>query len=639
MNVDQFIEHYEKRSNRLENYRKICIVLSSIVVIVLLLSNAFLNLQIRWSIYLLIFFCLVCGTLINIERQKNANTIPEKWMDDLDTDFALEVYRKLLREKKEMTYVMPLYLNLLCLTRNYEELEENYAIYMKEKNKVIKPILDVLLEHFASLMADKTLYEKLIFQHKFSKFYGVEGELNKSKARLRFRDEQKKILQMFFQKRFEQVIDEVERMHAQNRFQHLWGEVVKQQCLYYLNRRNEIYLHDAPEWMLHPLQHLMDTGEEYYYADAGKWVEQIEGDMPRANKGNRKTFFRLIVCIALISWSVNYLSADDVEKFITEERYEEKLRENGVFANEVLCFVNDEDYTVALIHGISIEQPSEEQYYFAAFDYSRKWLIEQEELKLYPLGHKLELDQYYVYEDQKENYVVFLSEEEMLVFYNGEQMWNHYEERIVDGKQILVNDFKVQEEFDKNLVRTLLNEKVFKEETYEIGNNHYDENDGSMYSFYDTFEGWELRAIDSASGSRWYKLDHTTDGGKTWETINEDPFAGEYGWVEGIAFYWGKVGYISISKYAGEYARVFLTEDGGYTFEEIVLPVEECEEMNPEEYQYYSMPEVNDEEIRITVRESRYHMEDGYVFRSEDRGKTWEYAGKEVDEFYYDKEE
>ena len=72
---------------------------------------------------------------------------------------------------------------------------------------------------------------------------------------------------------------------------------------------------------------------------------------------------------------------------------------------------------------------------------------------------------------------------------------------------------------------------------------------------------------------------------------------------------------------------------------EIVLPVEECEEMKPEEYQYYSMPEVNDEEIRITVRESRYHDKDGYVFRSEDRGKTWEYTGKQVDEFYYDKEE
>lgn len=87
----------------------------------------------------------------------------------------------------------------------------------------------------------------------------------------------------------------------------------------------------------------------------------------------------------------------------------------------------------------------------------------------------------------------------------------------------------------------------------------------------------------------------------------------------------------SISKYAGEYARVFLTEDGGYTFEEIVLPVEECEEMNPEEYQYYSMPVVNDEEIRITVRESRYHNKDGYVFKSEDRGKTWEYAGNSYD--------
>ena len=73
-----------------------------------------------------------------------------------------------------------------------------------------------------------------------------------------------------------------------------------------------------------------------------------------------------------------------MEKFITEERYEEKLRENGIFANEVLSFANDEGYTAALIHGMAMEQSPKEQYYVAVFDYSRKWLIEQEEMKLYP---------------------------------------------------------------------------------------------------------------------------------------------------------------------------------------------------------------------------------------------------------------
>lgn len=152
------------------------------------------------------------------------------------------------------------------------------------------------------------------------------------------------------------------------------------------------------------------------------------------------------------------------------------------------------------------------------------------------------------------------------------------------------NDISVEWDEQQYSERISEDEEAIEEEIKRIGNNKYDSRDGSMYSFYTIEEGWGLRVSDYASGDRWYRLDYTTDGGNTWTTINEDPFAGESGVVEGIAFVWGKYGYISISKDSGKYARVFRTEDGGYTFEEIVLPVEDCEEMNPEEFQYYSMP-------------------------------------------------
>ena len=633
MNVDQFVEQYEKKYQKLERIRTIVVMVMAIIVVVVIFGCGFFGLKMGWVILTLAMIAFLASILINIAQQFNANTIAEKWMNDLDMDFALEVYRKLTEKTSlYMINIMPLYFNLLCLTRNYEELEEKYNVYVKEKNKVTVAGLNILREWFLSQMKDQSLYSELIFQHKFSKYYKCDEELSGGKALLRSKDEQKMIQQLMLRQEYEKAIEEIDRMHPFNHYVQMWGEIRKQKCLYYLGRENEIYLPDAPECMLQSLNYLLNTGEEEYYEEAETWVKCIESDMPKGKKNAKKTWMLIAICMVILGVEVYFFSVDDVEKFITEERYEEKLRENGIFAN-------DEGYTAALIHGMAMEQSPKEQYYVAVFDYSRKWLIEQEEMKLYPLGQKLELDRYYAYEDKKENYVVFLSEEERVVFYNGEQVWNDSEERILDGKNVFVNTFIIQEDFNENLIKTLSVEEVFKEEMYEIGNNHYDENDGSVYSFYDTSEGWELRVIDSASGSRWYKLDHTTDGGKTWETINEDPFAGEYGWVEGIAFYGEKVGYISISKYAGEYARVFLTEDGGYTFEEIVPPVEECEEMNPEEFQYYSMPEVNDEEIRITVRESRYHNKDGYVFRSEDRGKSWEYAGKVVDEFYYDKEE
>ena len=48
--------------------------------------------------------------------------------------------------------------------------------------------------------------------------------------------------------------------------------------------------------------------------------------------------------------------------------------------------------------------------------------------------------------------------------------------------------------------------------------------------------GYRLTVIDAATGSRWYGLDQTLNGGNTWETVNNDPFDGQSGVSSGLVF-------------------------------------------------------------------------------------------------------
>ena len=163
---------------------------------------------------------------------------------------------------------------------------------------------------------------------------------------------------------------------------------------------------------------------------------------------------------------------------------------------------------------------------------------------------------------------------------------------------------------------------------YEVGNNIFDNSNGSMYAFIDENTGWILNVNSAAAGSRWYDLSYTTDGGKDWIMINQDPFDGSGGVVEGIAFYDEKYGYIAISGASESHSRLFRTENGGYTFEEVLLPFEQCEEIeNIEEYLYHYMPEVDGENVEVVVKCMKDNIDPGLVFQSEDAGKNWKYTG------------
>ena len=163
---------------------------------------------------------------------------------------------------------------------------------------------------------------------------------------------------------------------------------------------------------------------------------------------------------------------------------------------------------------------------------------------------------------------------------------------------------------------------------YEVGNNIFDNSDGSMYAFIDENTGWILNVNSAAAGSRWYDLSFTSDGGKNWIMINQDPFDGSGGVVEGIAFYDASYGYIAISGASESHSRLFRTENGGYTFEEVLLPFDACTEIeNIEEYLYHYMPQIDGETVEVVVKCMKDNIDPGLLFRSEDAGKSWEYVG------------
>lgn len=167
-----------------------------------------------------------------------------------------------------------------------------------------------------------------------------------------------------------------------------------------------------------------------------------------------------------------------------------------------------------------------------------------------------------------------------------------------------------------------------------------DNSNGAMYFFLDDNRGWRLVVTDAAAGSRYYEMDRTVNGGTTWERINTDPFGGEIGATEGLLFFDEKFGVIGLTGASQSHSRLFITNDGGMTFRQLKLPMEQVTELPPlakecnftvDDYNYMEMPEKNGNKLTIKVLTEAGETE-GLLFWSEDNGVTWKYAGVTVNE-------
>ncbi|MGL5381271.1 WD40/YVTN/BNR-like repeat-containing protein [Clostridium sp.] len=145
---------------------------------------------------------------------------------------------------------------------------------------------------------------------------------------------------------------------------------------------------------------------------------------------------------------------------------------------------------------------------------------------------------------------------------------------------------------------------------------------------------YKLNIDDKASGSFFYSLHKTNDGGNNWFVINENPFNGLSGEAYGIYFIDENIGFIGISRNGGCEGDLYRTEDGGKSFskvefEEKMVTGDNGVSIMP--FDYPSIPYEKDGKHYVNIGQGAdgdYDGNSSLIYSSNDNGRTWEYIEK-----------
>lgn len=163
--------------------------------------------------------------------------------------------------------------------------------------------------------------------------------------------------------------------------------------------------------------------------------------------------------------------------------------------------------------------------------------------------------------------------------------------------------------------------------------------------FYQKKDGTQLRmvGVDRAAGSSYYVLLMAENGINT-SVVNMDPYLGHGGYARWIDFLEDeKTGFSCLAYSGGSLGRLFRTEDGGRSFQEITYPSAGIELPDGSLYNPFIMPDkVWEEDGKVYMMagqgpEGDYY-EDGVwvygLYESEDLGRNWSYVGTVEGEDY-----
>lgn len=103
---------------------------------------------------------------------------------------------------------------------------------------------------------------------------------------------------------------------------------------------------------------------------------------------------------------------------------------------------------------------------------------------------------------------------------------------------------------------------------------------------------------DAALGSRFYGLLKSTDGGVSWQMSNPAPFDQQMGQGIDFTFLDEKVGFATLMHNGGDEAELYVTKDGGESYQSVVMEsytvsLEDGFTYNP--YDYPQMPYVEED--------------------------------------------
>ncbi len=135
--------------------------------------------------------------------------------------------------------------------------------------------------------------------------------------------------------------------------------------------------------------------------------------------------------------------------------------------------------------------------------------------------------------------------------------------------------------------------------------------------------GYMLKFYDVAVGTAWGRISETIDGGKTWTDIfygigeNDEKV---FSRGSQIKFINENVGFLTMSTTMGTYQQLYITRDGGATFEELKI-------IDSSIYDFYELPTFEDGIIKVEINQGSdgdYNGGDYKEYYSKDYGKTWE---------------
>ena len=230
------------------------------------------------------------------------------------------------------------------------------------------------------------------------------------------------------------------------------------------------------------------------------------------------------------------------------------------------------------------------------------------------------------------------------------QTGNHYFEQLRTGGEILGFEVSlhIPEVQSITPVRYIMDPQYISQEKLDQENTAQqveeaknterwivDQSDGAMYFSFGEQNVWRLVVVDAAAGSRFYVMEKSVDKGAVWERINENPFLGQAGVAQGMVFFDEKFGVIGLTGASQSYSTLYVTRDGGTSFEKIEFPMSGITELPKRaqecgftvaDYDYFCMPEKDENMLTITVTTAA-NESDGIVFQSTDNGNSWEYKG------------
>lgn len=145
---------------------------------------------------------------------------------------------------------------------------------------------------------------------------------------------------------------------------------------------------------------------------------------------------------------------------------------------------------------------------------------------------------------------------------------------------------------------------------------------------------FRMVCVDAALGHRLYALLKSTDSGNSWQVQSRDPFAGQMGMGIDFTFLTEEYGFASLAHNGGDEAELYVTEDGGKSYERSVFQGVGAELEDGYRYNPYDFPQMPFEENgRLYVlcgqgEDGDYAGGDAAgmaLFESEDRGHTFLY--------------